>query len=84
MRTHDEIKQAENEMFDRVWYHRSFARAEREGKEPQVAVAPMREVEAKYAKNTLTRLSEFQLGMLHGKLSALRWVMGSEWDSLDT
>lgn len=26
----------------------------------------------------------FELGMLHGKLSALRWVLSSKWDFLDT
>ena len=27
---------------------------------------------------------DFQWGMINGKLSALRWVMGDEWDMLDT
>jgi hypothetical protein len=27
---------------------------------------------------------DFERGMLNGKLSALRWISGSEWDFLDT
>lgn len=28
--------------------------------------------------------SDFEWGMINGKLSALRWVMGDDWDMLDT
>jgi hypothetical protein len=28
--------------------------------------------------------SKFDWGMMNGKLSALRWVLGDDWDMLDT
>jgi hypothetical protein len=39
-------------------------------------------VRAKY--KDLGPWSDFEWGMLNGKLSALRWVLGDEWDMLDT
>jgi len=41
-------------------------------------------VEKKYGAKNLGPWNDFQWGMLNGKLSALRWVMGDEWDMLDT
>jgi len=38
----------------------------------------------KYGIESLGPHSDFDWGMLNGKLSALRWIFGDEWDMLDT
>jgi len=45
----------------------------------------MREMEAKYggAENLVVE-DAFEWGMINGKLSALRWVLGEDWDELYT
>lgn len=40
-------------------------------------------VEKQYGKKNLV-WDDFEWGMMNGKLSALRWMMGDEWDSLYT
>jgi hypothetical protein len=41
-------------------------------------------VEKRFGKENLGPWSKFDWGMMNGKLSALRWVLGDEWDMLDT
>ena len=41
-------------------------------------------IEARYGESELGPYTEFEWGMLAGKLSALRWTMGDDWDSLGT
>lgn len=86
------ILRAEQEFFDRIWYDRKqlLYQRVREGLEvvePSILAASRRaarEVERKYGKKNLGPYSKFEWGMINGKLSSLRWVLGEDWDMLDT
>lgn len=90
----DEIVLAEQALFDRIWYHRSLQRDyrledqglnEELAEHRSIATLGRDRVESTYtAPGELGPYSDFELGMLNGKLSAIRWVLGSEWDFLDT
>ena len=91
-RSQEELLGAEQEFFDQVWYARSMLRQARMAKgddaTPQDIIDKMLEaradVERRYGKDQLGPYDDFDWGMLNGKLSALRWVLGDEWDMLDT
>ena len=88
------ILQAEEEFSDVIWYDRKLVlqRKLKEGTEkinPEIKkgmLASMRRLEAKYGKKELRSYynDDFGWGMINGKLSALRWILGDEWDMLDT
>lgn len=48
------------------------------------ALKAARKAEQRYGKKNLGPWDDFEWGMINGKLSALRWVLGDEWDMLDT
>ena len=48
------------------------------------ALKSAQRVERRYGKENLGPWEDFEWGMINGKLSALRWVLGDEWDMLDT
>lgn len=73
-----EILAAEQRLFDLIWYQRSLSRMDPVGEPGR------HRVEATYPAEELGPYTDFQWGMLNGKLSALRWVLGEEWDFLDT
>jgi len=91
-RREDEILSAMDEFTDKLWYNRHQLLKHRvENKSTKVdekiwegALKAARRVEEKYGIENLGPHSDFDWGMLNGKLSALRWVFGDEWDMLDT
>ncbi len=48
------------------------------------ALRSAQRAEKKYGKENLGPYTKFEWGMINGKLSALRWVVGEDWDELYT
>ena len=84
-RTLAQILEAEHEFFDRVWYVRSVVHDGDDGYRPG-----RDRVESLYGRDELWKAigpghdEAWQYGYISGKLATLRWVLGSEWDFLDT
>ena len=93
-RNDNAILEAQEDFFDVIWYDRKLVLLQniKEGTETntpeihQAMLSAMRRIEKKYGKSKMRHSyhNDFEWGMLNGKLSALRWVMGAEWDFLDT
>lgn len=88
------ILKAEREFETVIWYDRKLLLIEqlKAGKDtidPEIEkgmYAAMQASERKYGKRKIRNYyqDDFGWGMLNGKLSALRWVLGDDWDMLDT
>ena len=84
-----------NELWEKVWYNRQQVRRERlaagdvhltqmDKKMLKDNESILRDIEERYGKENL-RWDDFEWGLLSGRMSALAWVMGSDWEgSLDT
>jgi hypothetical protein len=86
IRAISQIRKAEAEFEDKIWYGRKPADVDAQPWELEVKRSvkrSLREMEKKYGKKNLL-VDDFEWGMFNGKLSALRWVLGDEWDMLDT
>lgn len=88
------IQKAEEEYETVIWYDRKLIlidhmEAGETILDPSIEKGmreAMRAAERKYGKRKIRSYykDDFGWGMLNGKLSALRWVLGSDWDMLDT
>jgi hypothetical protein len=89
-RTLSDILLTENELHDRLWYDRKVAFLA--DPTPERGVSPPVIFKMLDAMSRVERsgdikapiATDYELGILHGKLSAIRWVLGDEWDNLDT
>jgi len=92
MRSEEEIIDASEEFFDKIWFdrHMMLKSSIEDGNtevNPDIwkgAMEAEKRMIEKYGDENLGPYSDFEWGMLNGKLSALRWVLGCEWDMLDT
>jgi hypothetical protein len=73
-----------NKIWDKVWWNRHHAHSEHDCRKTNgPGCKPAFEMEKKYGRDNMI-YTDYQWGVLNGKFSAIRWLHGDEWDTLDT
>ena len=80
------ILKSYKEFWEKVWWNRHQSLLKKvesgelkEGSIPERAFDAAKKIERRYGRKNLI-LSDFEFGMLSGRLSALAWVLGSAWE----
>jgi len=91
LRTEKELKEAEKRFFDIIWWNRHKVlekHYKKTGDFPPEEIWNKALEEAEKIEKDIPDseriLNEFDWGMVNGKLSAIRWVLGDEWDNLSS
>ena len=83
MRSEAETRAAESELESRVWHERQLVLKTR-GSTSEEADAAAEAIRRELGDDNVGPYSDFEWGYLNGQLSAIRWVLGYDWDTLDT
>lgn len=86
-----EIREAEDEYRDKIWLALHLNSVENgvfeDDNTPEdikiKAFESAEKIIEKYGEENLGPYDDFEAGMLWGKLTALRWVLGADWDFCD-
>lgn len=86
MRERPDVEKAESEFADRLWHERHVVLMAHEHRrtDMQEAERAADSIRRELGPETLGPYTDFEWGEVNGKLSALRWVLGEDWDSLDS
>jgi pyrimidine deaminase RibD-like protein len=88
-RSDKSIREAYEEFWDKVWWNRHMYHQHDKGREDCTGTGKLgcdgaARVEAKYGRENLG-WDDIDWGLLQGRMSALAWILGAEWEeSLDT
>lgn len=84
----DDLEMTEDEYSDRAWYEQ----ADRVLRDRSTGlccccedsmIKRMKQLEEWFGRRGLMVADDYERGMLHGKIQAMRWMLGDSWDDLD-